>query len=140
MTLTTITRTGFTFIAGLGLIAASPALAQASGADDANLASATLADGETNAAIRMLEAQLKSAPGDPALLINLGIAHAQNGNDAEALKQFEAALTSRDVVELDTANGRTTNSRRLARKAIAMLERGEFRPAPSQADQLSLRD
>ena len=143
MTLTTITRTGLTFMAGLGLVAAAPAWAQASDASDANdsgLASATLADGQSNKAIRMLEAQLQSAPGDPALLINLGIAHAQTGNDAEALRRFEAALASRDIVELDTANGRTTNSRRLARKAIAMLERGEFRPAPSQTDQLTLRD
>ena len=140
MTPTIITRTGLTFIAGMGLCAASPVLAQANSADDSNLASATLAEGQSNEAIRMLEVQLKSAPGDPALLINLGIAHAQSGNDTEALKQFEAALSSREVVELETANGRTTDSRRLARQAIAMLERGEFRPAPSQADQLSLRD
>jgi len=83
---------------------------------------------------------LKAYPNDPALRINLGIAHAQAGNETEAREQFEAAIASREVLELDTADGRTTNSRRLARQAMAMLKRGEFRPASAPGEQLTLRD
>ena len=140
MDLSKMTKTGLTMILGLGLAGAAPAIAQEQAATDAGLASASLADGETVKAIRMLEAQLEQYPGDPALLINLGIAHAHTGNDVEARARFDAALASRDVVELDTADGRTTNSRRLARQAIAMLEKGAFRPAPRQTDQLTLRN
>jgi len=138
MALSKMTITGLAVIVAIGMTSAAPALAQND--TDSELASASLADGETAKAIQLIEAQLKQYPGDPALLINLGIAHAQSGNDEEALTQFKAALASRDVVELDTADGRTTNSRRLARQAIAMLERGEFRPAASDADRLTLRN
>ena len=137
MALSNMTKFGIAALMGLSMAGAAPAFAQKEANEDAWLASASLADGEAVKAIGMLEAQLKQSPGDPALLINLGIAHAQTGNEAEAREQFDAALASRDVIELDTADGRTTNSRRLARQAIAMLERGEFRPA---ADQLTLRD
>jgi hypothetical protein len=41
------------------------------------------------------------------------------------------------VVELDTADGSATDSRRLARKALKMLERGEFR---SRSEQLTYRN
>ena len=137
MALSNMTKFGIAALMGLSMAGAAPAFAQKEANEDAWLASASLADGEAVKAIGMLEAQLKQSPGDPALLINLGIAHAQTGNEAEAREQFDAALASRDVIELDTADGRTTNSRRLARQAIAVLERGEFRPA---ADQLTLRD
>jgi hypothetical protein len=41
------------------------------------------------------------------------------------------------VIELVTASGSETDSRRLARKAIRMLANGEFRPEPAG---LSLND
>jgi len=76
-------------------------------------------------------------PHDPAVLINLGIAYAQKGDDAKARTAFEAALACHEVVELDTADGSATDSRRLARKALKMLERGEFR---SRSEQLTYRN
>ena len=79
-------------------------------------------------AIIALEAERKSAPHDPGVLINLGIAYAHQGDDAKALDLFKAAMTSPDPIELETADGNLTDSRRLARKAMRMLERGEFRP------------
>ena len=48
------------------------------------LAAAALSEGESVRVIAMLWTQLTEFPGDPALLINLGVAHAQGGNDAEA--------------------------------------------------------
>lgn len=125
---------------GLGSVApVAPAFAQSESAGGAGLASTALADGKALTAIELLQTELKESPQDPAILINLGIAYAQTGSEAEARTHFEAALTSRQVIELDTANGRTTDSRRLARQAISMLDRGEFRPSARQTDQLSLR-
>lgn len=107
--------------------------------DSSALAADTLAQGDASQAITLLKAALDQSPRDPALLINLGIAQAQAGNDEQARASFRAALASPEVVDLETANGRFTDSRRLARQAIAMLERGEFRPA-SRGDQLTYRD
>ncbi|MEE4155006.1 MAG: tetratricopeptide repeat protein [Erythrobacter sp.] len=92
------------------------------------LSSRALARGESELAIRRLELALDQRPEDPALLINLGIALAQIGEDAQAQTMFERALVSSEPVGLETAEGKLVDSRRLARKAMRMLERGEFTP------------
>jgi len=94
--------------------------------DSASLESDSLAQGESAKAIKALERSIEDAPQDPALLINLGIAHARSGSPETARALFHRALTSPEPVELETADGTVTDSRRLARKAIGMLERGEF--------------
>lgn len=142
MTLLRPTKLRLAIIAAIGLGAVAPAgaaFAQNGSAGGEGLASAALVDGNALTAIELLQSELKASPQDPAILINLGIAYAQTGDEAEARTHFEAALTSRQVIELDTANGRTTDSRRLARQAISMLDRGEFRPLARQTDQLTLR-
>lgn len=78
------------------------------------------------AAREAIEACEKLAADDPARLINHGIALARTGNYEAARLQFEAAAHASDSVELETAEGAWVDSRRLARKAIAMLDRGEF--------------
>ncbi|MFM7403188.1 MAG: tetratricopeptide repeat protein [Erythrobacter sp.] len=121
------------------LLAASPQI----GAADApapELAVQPLAAGHADQALATLEQASAADPGDAAVLINLGIAYAQAGEDAKARAAFQQALTCDEVVELETADGSTTDSRRLARKAIRMLERGEFRTQTARADQLTLRD
>lgn len=105
-----------------------------------DLAANPLAAGRGDEAIAVLEKASAANPHDAAVLINLGIAHAQRGDDAKARTAFEAALACHEVIELDTADGAATDSRRLARKAIKMLERGEFRPAAARAGQLTYRD
>lgn len=129
-------------VAGAALIAAgiAPVAAQQAVPTDAGLAAETIADGRTMQAIAQLEGELAIYPGDPAVLINLGIVHAQSGDDIKAREHFEAAMRARDVVELETADGSTTDSRRLARHALAMLERGDFRPKAPSASQFTLRD
>ena len=107
-------------------------------AEAPELAAHTLAAGQAQQAIPALERASAAAPGDAALLINLGIAYAQAGDDAKARGAFEQAAACPDVVELNTADGRAMDSRRLARKALKMLDRGEFRAAP--ASQLTYRD
>ena len=79
-----------------------------------------------DSAIAALEEQLAAPPDDPALLINLRIAHAQSGEPDLARTMFERALVSPDPIGLETADGGVIDSRRLARKAMRMLERGEF--------------
>ncbi|MEM6857418.1 MAG: tetratricopeptide repeat protein [Pseudomonadota bacterium] len=103
-------------------------------AEAQSLASHHLADGQTTNAINALEERVAASPDDPALLINLGIAHAQKGQDKEARALFERALVSPNPIELETADGNATDSRRLARKAIRMLDRGEFAPKLSRRD------
>lgn len=121
--------------------AASPASpAAAPLAADSELAARPLAAGRASEALAVLERARLAEPHDPAVLINLGIAYAQAGEDAKAREAFEQALGCHEVVELDTADGSITDSRKLARKAIRMLERGEFRLASARAGQLTYRD
>jgi len=110
-----------------GALIAAPLAAQADEPSDGGLAAGTLASGENLRAIAILKGELERYPDDPALQINLGIALAQIGNEDEARENFRAAMGNRDQVDVETADGRVTDSRRLARLALSMLERGEFR-------------
>lgn len=112
---------------------------QSSGAAG-DLAAQPLAAGRAEEALVALQRASTANPDDAALLINLGIAYAHQGDDAQARSAFKAALACDDVVELSTADGTATDSRRLARKALRMLERGEFRPAGERGEQLTYRD
>jgi tetratricopeptide (TPR) repeat protein len=104
------------------------------------LAAQMLAAGRQDEALAVLERASAADPHDPAVLINLGIAYAHKGEEAKARAAFEAALACHEVVELDTADGSVTDSRRLARKAIRMLEAGKFRSAATRSEQLTYRD
>ena len=119
--------------------AAAPA-AQLQTAPGGDLAAHTLAAGREDEALAVLQRAAAADPHDPAVLINLGIAYAHKGDEAKAQAAFEAALNCHEVVELDTADGTATDSRRLARKALRMLARGEFRPADMRGEQLTYRD
>lgn len=109
-------------------------------AEAPELAAGTLAAGRSGDALVTLERASLANPHDPAVLINLGIAYAHAGDEAKARVAFEKALACQEVLELDTADGTTMDSRRLARKAIRMLERGEFRMTGARAGQLTYRD
>lgn len=120
--------------------AAAPHAPLAMMGESPELAAGTLAAGRADEALATLEKASAAMPHDAGVLINLGIAYAHAGQEAKARAAFERALACHEVVELDTAGGGTTDSRRLARKAIRMLERGEFRPASARAGQLTYRD
>lgn len=115
----------------------SPAAHLQAPGQTSELAVQPLATGRTDQALVVLEKASAADPRDAAVLINLGIAYAQMGEEAKARTAFQAALASDEVIELDTADGTATDSRRLARKAIKMLDRGEFRSA---SQQLTYRD
>jgi tetratricopeptide (TPR) repeat protein len=134
----TATLVTFALIAATPLAGAS-AVAIPPPAQSPELAVQSLSAGRTEQALASLEQANAADPQDAAVLINLGIAYAQSGAEAKARAAFEAALACDVVIELDTADGTTTDSRRLARKALKMLERGEFRVAPAHGEQLTYR-
>jgi predicted Zn-dependent protease len=123
----------------LALIAA-PLPASTALAKAPELAVQPLSAGRAESALVTLENASAADPHDAAVMINLGIAYAQTGDDAKARAAFEQAAACHEVVELDTADGTATESRRLARKALKMLARGEFRSFALRPEQLTLRD
>lgn len=85
-----------------------------------------LVEGREPAAIARIMDNDTIETDDPARLINLGIAHARQGDEVLARQLFEAARDNRNRVDLETVEGEWIDSRRLARQALTMLERGEF--------------
>lgn len=104
------------------------------------LAAGTISAGHADRAIVTLEKASAADPQDAAVLINLGIAYAQTGDEVRAREAFQQALACEEVIELETADGSATDSRRLARKALKMLDRGEFRSPAVGGSQLTYRD
>lgn len=131
-------------LAAANPLAAAPAAfvdtARAAPETAPELAAGTLAAGRADQAIVTLRKASDADPQDAAVLINLGIAYAQTGDEVRAREAFQQALACEEVIELDTADGTATDSRRLARKALKMLDRGEFRPRATTAGQLTFRD
>jgi Tfp pilus assembly protein PilF len=129
-----------TSLTSVGPSSAAPAADMRSQLADAPmLAAQPLAAGRSDEALVVLERASLADPHDPAVLINLGIAYARAGDEAKARVAFAKALACREVVELDTAGGATLDSRKLALKALRMLERGEFRADSATAGKLTYR-
>ena len=85
-----------------------------------------LRSGDPAAAIGKIERSDAREESHPAALINLGIAYARVGRTAEARAAFEAAASSDERFRLETASGEWMDSRDLARRALAMLDKGEL--------------
>lgn len=88
-----------------------------------------LASGDTAAAIEKIEKSDAPDADHPARSINLGIAYARAGRTDEARAMFEAAAQNDTRYRLETASGEWMDSRDLARRALAMLDKGEFASA-----------
>ncbi len=86
----------------------------------------TLAAGEARQAIENLEALRAMNPGDPALLINLGSAHAQLGDTEKASQYYREAAASETRYQLELADGSWVDSRRAARTALLRLEEAKL--------------
>lgn len=84
----------------------------------------TLAAGNARAAAEAIEANPALSADDPARLINLGVAYAMEGDRARARAMFERAAASDQRFDLEVASGEWVESRRLALKALAALDRG----------------
>ena len=95
---------------------------------------ASMEDGAApRASLERAESLVQVENDDPALLINLGIAHAARGDEVRARELFEAARDHAEPAELRTAGGRWVDSERLAREALAMLDEGAFAPTARMA-------
>lgn len=94
--------------------------------DQVDAAYEVLSSGENQQALDRIDAAEALVQEDPARLINLGIALARQGRDADARTMFEAAASGDTRYQLETADGSWVDSRRLARRALAMLDNGEF--------------
>lgn len=98
-------------------------------AQDVDVAYRSLAQGQDQRAIEQIEANAELDTDDPARLINLGIAYARQGDEVRARQYFQAAIDSRERYDLETAEGAWVDSRILARRAMKLLDRGEFSAA-----------
>lgn len=79
--------------------------------------------GQAAKAIAKMEIMRAEKARDPALLINLGSAYSELGMTESAREAFAAAAKTCERVDLEMVNGEWVDSRRLARKALASLER-----------------
>lgn len=103
-------------------------------ATESGVAYDAVSQGRDAEAIARIDEGAARDASDPARLINLGIAYARQGEEAKARDLFETAAGSDNRVELETAKGEFKDSRMLARKAIKMLDKGEF-----QAERMTMR-
>ncbi len=85
-----------------------------------------VATGQNVALIESVDTAAALQADDPAVLINLGVAYAREGDDRLAAVLFEAAMASANRCELETANGDWVDSRQLARRALQKLAQGAF--------------
>lgn len=111
-----------TLLAGL-LLAGSTTAPAAEGAAG-NSASA-----QDVAASDQIEVAAVLSSGDPVQLINRGISYARQGDTDMARAMFTRVADNRMRYQMETADGRWMDSRNIARKAIGMLDRGEFTPS-----------
>ena len=78
--------------------------------------------GQIEEAIARLEAALEDNPGEPAILINLGSAHARAGNWDRAEHYYRLARDSEETYEVELADGTWMSSDDAARLALATVE------------------
>ena len=64
--------------------------------------------------------------GDPVQLLNRGVSYAREGETELARAMFTRVADNRMRYQMETVNGDWKDSRNLARKALGMLDRGEF--------------
>lgn len=124
-----------TFIAGAMILAQSAALPSGDSQEievlpsESQVGYEALMAGDNERAIAEIEGNRSLAKDDPARLINLGIAHANSGDEQRARKMFDAAVMSADQMELETSTGDWIYSRAIARMALRMLDDGSLRTA-----------
>ena len=108
------------------LVADSSALVVTAPESEYDIGYAELVVGHDREALSAIEECEKVSHRDPARQINHAVALARLGDYDEARLRFAAAARSSDRYELETATGEWVDSKVLARRGIAMLDRGEF--------------
>ena len=107
-----------TLLAGLLLAGSTTAAATAVDGQDAAM--------QPTASSDEIEVAAVLDNGDPVQLLNRGVSHARDGETEMARAMFERVADNRMRYQMETANGDWRDSRNLARKALGMLDRGEF--------------
>lgn len=110
----------------MSILAGAVALMLAQGGAALDVASEELIAERNEVAIERIEANDRLDRDDPARLINLGIAHAREGRVQEARQMFRKVAGSDAAMRLELTGGEWVDSRDLARRALRMLDRGEF--------------
>ncbi|HUD30726.1 MAG TPA: hypothetical protein VMQ93_17810 [Novosphingobium sp.] len=89
--------------------------------DTTDVAYQELAAGQSQEAVRKLEAGGAAQSNDPAALINLGAAYARAGMADKALAAYRAAVASPERYDLELADGSWVDSRVAARMALRSM-------------------
>lgn len=110
--------------AGLLLAQAAPLALVQNEPASVDVAYEEMAQGRNEAAIARILAN-RDLADDPAALIQLGTASARMGDAAKAQDYYRAAMTNRNVVYLELADGSWMDSRRAAKAAMDGLARGQ---------------
>lgn len=84
-----------------------------------------LAAGRARQAMDRIKAGGALRQSDPSALINMGSAEAMLGHTDKAGAMYRAAIASKTQYDLQLADGSWMDSRRAARLALTMLDRGE---------------
>lgn len=114
------------FLAGLLLADASGAVITVeAGPDRVDVGYSELAAGQPQAAIARIKGNPRIDAEDPAAHINLGAAYARLGQLEQARNHYRAAMLSAARCDLELADGTWMDSRKAARVAERMLDRGE---------------
>jgi Tfp pilus assembly protein PilF len=74
--------------------------------------------GDNQRAAEQILARADENTADPAKLLNLGRAYQRMGRNADAMRLFQAAMDSRDVFDVELADGSVMSSREAARLAL----------------------
>ncbi len=107
-----------TLLAGLLLAGSTTAAANAADGQDAAM--------QPTASSDEIEVAAVLDNGDPVQLLNRGVSYAREGETEMARAMFTRVADNRMRYQMETARGDWQDSRNLARKALGMLDRGEF--------------
>jgi len=104
------------------LAQAAPVIPSDTTVTTSDVAYTELSGGQSDAALRKLESAPGVKSGDPATLINLGVAYARAGMADKAIAAYRAAAESQTRYDLELADGTWMDSRSAARTALSRLK------------------
>ena len=77
--------------------------------------------GDNKLAAQQILARADNQTSDPAKLLNLGRAYQRMGRTADAIRLYQAAYDSRDIFDVELADGAIMSSREAARLALLQV-------------------
>ena len=77
--------------------------------------------GDNQRAVQQILAHADENTSDPAKLLNLGRAYQRMGRHSDAIRMYQSAITSRDIFDVELADGTIMSSRDAAKIALAQF-------------------